>query len=187
MDLILILSSQWICNTIIYSRHPVNRINPPKLVQKLLPGKWIDGRPSNILLLAQDGEIETWPKKKRKERRDEKDERKFWNNFRDPSGSKHHHGLITIHRILQNFSSFFLLLLPPPSPPPLPRPVSVRTGKIKVRLSSQYCERGTNEIRAASGRISSFELARNSSRLYLVGGKLRPPPKGETQRIVADY
>lgn len=67
------------------------------------------------------------------------------------------------------------LPFPPPSPP---RPVSVRTGKIKVRLSSQYCERGTNEIRAASGRISSFELARNSSRLYLVGGK-RPPPKGE--------
>lgn len=54
------------------------------------------------------------------------------------------------------------------------------TGKIKVRLSSQYCERGTNEIRAASGRISSFELARNSSRLYLVGGKRPPGRKGNT-------
>lgn len=107
---------------------------------------------ANILL--QDGGIETWPKKEKRI------------IFRDPSGSKRHHGLITIHRISQNFSSFFF-----------PRPVSVRgTGKIKVRLSSQYCERGTNEIRAASGRISSFELARNSSRLYLLGAA---PPKGE--------
>lgn len=161
-----------------------------------MSGKWIDttdGRPSNILLLAQDGEIETWPnekEEKRKERRDEKGERKFWNNFRDPSGTEappraHYHP--------SYFAEFFFLFPPSPAPcslsppPPLPRPVSVRTGKIKVRLSSQYCERGMNEIRAASGRISSFELARNSSRLYLVGGKLRPPPKRETQRIVADY
>lgn len=104
----------------------------------------------------------TWPKKEKRI------------IFRDPSGSKRHHGLITIHRISQNFSSFFF-----------PRPVSVRgTGKIKVRLSSQYCERGTNEIRAASGRISSFELARNSSRLYLLGAATT---ERGTQRIVADY
>lgn len=115
---------------------------------------------ANILL--QDGGIETWPKKEKRI------------IFRDPSGSKRHYGLITIHRISQNFSSFFF-----------PRPVSVRgTGKIKVRLSSQYCERGTNEIRAASGRISSFELARNSSRLYLLGAATT---ERGTQRIVADY
>ena len=80
-----------------------------------------------------------------------------------------------------SLSSIVFCRIFPSFPFPLSRPVSVRgTGKIKVRLSSQYCERGTNEIRAASGRISSFELARNSSRLYLVGGKRPPGRKGNT-------
>ena len=84
-------------------------------------------------------------------------------------------GLITIHRISTEIFS-----------PSSTFPCRERTAKIKVRLSSQYCERGTNEIRAASGRISSFELARNSSRLYLSetrGMTNDQPAKGKNESL----
>ena len=124
------------------------------------------------------------------------EQRKFPANFGNPWSSKRRVGTLdSLPSVVfqQRFSSFFFSVFF--FFHPLPsfvrrrrfRAANERTAKIKVRLSSQYCERGTNEIRAASGRISSFELARNSSRLYLPGtGETTSRRKGEEGRGYAN-